>query len=82
MPHSGPHFSTFWCVSMPKCSILGPLGARLGPKMAPKIVQVAPKCRTKLNNANLFCRLVSKIAFGALLGTILIDLGWFFDEFC
>ena len=24
MPHSGPHFSTFWRVLMPKCSILGP----------------------------------------------------------
>ena len=45
MPHSGPHFSIFWRVLMPKCSILGPLGAQLGLKMAPKIAQVAPKIR-------------------------------------
>ena len=49
MPHSGPHFSIFWRVLMPKCSILGPLAAQLRPKMATKIAQVAPKRLQKLS---------------------------------
>ena len=37
MPHSGPYFSTFWRVLMPKCSILGPPWRLTGSQMATKI---------------------------------------------
>ena len=78
MPHSGPHFLRFWCDFVPKSSILGAPWRPAGPKMAPKIAQVAPKAR----NGPLYApppggswkRLASKIAFGTLLGTILSDL--------
>ena len=45
MPHSGPHFLRFWCDLVPKSSILGAPWRPAGPKMAPKIAQVAPKAR-------------------------------------
>ena len=45
MPHSGPHFLSFWCDSVPKNSISGAPWRPAGPKMAPKIAQVAPKAR-------------------------------------
>ena len=45
MPHSGLHFLRFWCDLTPKSSILGAPWPPAGPKMAPKIAQVAPKAR-------------------------------------
>ena len=41
MPHSGPHYLRFWCDLVPKSSILGAPWRPAGPKMAPKIAQVA-----------------------------------------
>ena len=85
MPHSGPHFSIFWRVLMPKCSILGPLAAQLRPKMATKIAQVAPIMLKKIDTGppwdRSWTRAVSRITFGAFLGTILVDLGWIFHDF-
>ena len=43
MPHSGPHFLRFWCVLVPKSLILGAPWRPVGPKMAPKIAQMALK---------------------------------------
>ena len=43
MPHSGPDFSIFWCVFMPKCSILAPPWGPAGLQMGPQITQVVPK---------------------------------------
>ena len=43
MPHSGFHFLRFWCDLVPKSSILGAPWRPAGPKMAPKIAQVAEK---------------------------------------
>ena len=51
MPHSGLHFLRFWCDLMPKSSILGTPWRPAGPKMAPKIAQVAPKCFKNLGGA-------------------------------
>ena len=49
------------------------------PKMAPRIVQMVPKGDPKGCGLVTFWvsqnRLASKIAFGALLGTILVDFG-------
>ena len=85
MPHSAPHFLTFWRVLMPKCSILGAPWRPAGPKMAPKIAQVAPiiwilwkALAPFLATSN---QLAPKVAFGALLGTILVDSGWILHEF-
>ena len=43
MPHSGPHFSTFWCDLVPKSSILGAPWRPAGYQMAPKLAQVVIK---------------------------------------
>ena len=43
MPHSGPHFSTFWDDLVQKYSILGAPWRPAGHQMATKIAQVAPK---------------------------------------
>ena len=45
IPHSGPHFSTFWDALVPKCSILGAPWRPAGSQMAAKITQEAPKHR-------------------------------------
>ena len=85
MPHSGPHFSTFLCVLMPKRSILGSPWRPAGHQMATQSAQVSPKASKKVSGALTFCgpgkRLASNITFGAFLGTILVDLGWILDEF-
>ena len=49
MPHSGPHFSTFWRVLMPKLRIFGPPWRPAGHQMTPNIAQVAPKRLQKLS---------------------------------
>ena len=58
MPHSGPHFSSFWHDLMPKCSILEPPWRPAGSQMAPKIDQMAPKMG----------------GFNVYAGTVLADL--------
>ena len=67
MPHSGPHFSTFWHDLMPKCSILGPPWRPAGSQMAPKIAQVAPKWRLKNSPLRFtrppFYRVAPKVPF-------------------
>ena len=84
MPHSGPHFSTFWRILVPKRSILGPPWRPAGPQKAPRIAQVAPKGSKKASGALTFCgpgkRLASNITFGAFLGTIFVDLGWILND--
>ena len=73
MPHSGPHFLRFWCDLVPKSSILGAPWRPAGPKMAPKIAQVAPKYLKKIHGAKILSswnRLDPRIAFGTFLGTI------------
>ena len=81
MPHSGPHFLRFWCDLVPKSLILGAPWRPAGPKIAPKIAQVAPKCFKNLVGGPPWDRSknrpASKIAFGTLLGTI----SWIFDGF-
>ena len=52
MPHSGPHFLRFWCDLVPKSSILGAPWRPAGPKMAPKIAQVASKLVPELLRRN------------------------------
>ena len=85
MPHSGPHFSTFWRVLMPKCSILGPPCRPAGSQMAPRIAQVAPKASARTKAALNFWasqnQSISKFRFGPFLGTILFDLGLIFHDF-
>ena len=79
MPHSGPHFLRFWCDLVPKSSILGAPWRPAGAKMAPKIAEVAQQLHPFLKPVAVFLetwnRLASKVAFGVLLGTILVDFG-------
>ena len=86
MPHSGRHFLRFQCDLVPKSSILGAPWRPAGPKMAPKIAQVAQKLHPFLKPVAAFLetwnRLASKVAFGTFLGTILVDFGWFWEGFC
>ena len=75
MPHSGPHFSTFWRVLMPNCGFWDPPGAQLGTKWRPK----SPKWRQKGPNrvgwaAHIGAQLPGSFS-GALLGTLLVDFG-------
>ena len=83
-PFLGPHFLTFWSFLVPKCWSLGPQWRSANAKMAPKIAQVAPKWSPILKDAlalwPTWNRLVSKFSFGVLLGTILAEFGWIFDE--
>ena len=85
MPHSGPHFSTFWRVLMPKCSILGPPWRPAGAPMAPKIAQVAPKSlkksiRLEHTFADLFPRSLSERSWAPFWS--IWDGFWMnFDEF-
>ena len=85
MPHSGSDFLRFWCDLVPKSSILGAPWRPAGYQMAPKIAQMARKGRCTHLYApppgGSWNRPASKIAFGTLLGTTLIDLGWIWDEF-
>ena len=64
---------------MRKRSILGAPWRPAGAQMAPKIAQVAPQWHPFLKRAAAFLetwnRLASKVAFGAFLGTILVDFG-------
>ena len=80
MPHSGPHFLSFWCDLVPKSLILGAPWRPAGHQMAPKIAQVAPKTHQKsisqCYQEPLWKRSPSRSAFGALLGTILVDFEW------
>ena len=85
MPHSGPHFSTFWRILVPKRSILGPPWRPAGHKMTPKVAQAALKWHPFLKDGGAFFvtrnRLAPKVAFGALLGIILLDFGSMLHEF-
>ena len=80
MPHSGPHFLRFWCDLVPKSSILRAPWRPAGPKMAPKIAQVAPKVCKKVSGWKTFWgssnQFAPKVAFGAFLGTISSDFWW------
>ena len=85
MPHSGPHFSTFWRVLMPKCSILGPPWRPAGHQMAPKIAQRRPN-----GSRNSKCTPPGTVPATDLLQRpcldrfpvpIWIDLGWIFHDF-
>ena len=81
MPHSGPHFSTFWDDSVPKSSILGVPWRPAGPKMAPKICQVAPKWHPFLKDALAVLRVVPLwLPFGSLLAPF-GALGIIFHDF-
>ena len=77
MHHCGLHFLRFWCDFVPKSLILGAPWRPAGPKMAPKITQMAPKARHGPLYApppgGSWNRQFSKIAFGTLLGTISSD---------
>ena len=53
MPHSGPHFLRCWCDLVPKSSILGAPWRPVGPKMAPKIAQVAQKRAPKVKISHI-----------------------------
>ena len=48
MPHSGPHFSIFWRVLIPKCSILGPPCRPAASQNGAQNRQVASKSMKKL----------------------------------
>ena len=65
--------------------MLGAQWRPAGAKIAPKIAQVVPKMLQKLSRAILgrisSYELAPKVAFRALLGTILVDLGCFLHEF-
>ena len=54
MSHSGPHFSTFWRVLMPKCSILGPPWRPAVTKSTPKIAKVVPKMASENSRGNYY----------------------------
>ena len=83
------HFGVSWCQ---KARFWDPLGAQLATKWPPK----SPKWRQNASQFLVpgwpFSWLISKVTFGALLGTILVDFGtpvtpkslifaWFFDTF-
>ena len=80
-PLLGGYFCGFGHALTPRCSILGPPWRLAGSQMAPKIAQVVPKMLQKLSRAVLgrisSYELAPKVAFGALLGTMLVDLGCF-----
>ena len=65
------------------CDFWGPLGSD-GAQNGAKIAQVVPKYRKKTlpgpPKDGSWNRLASRIAFGALLDTILVDFGWILDE--
>ena len=65
---------------MRKRSILGAPWRPAGHQLTPEIAQVAPKWHPFLKDGASFLetwnKLAAKVAFGALLGTILVDLGW------
>ena len=75
-----PTFHTSWCQN---ARFWDTLGAQRCPKWHPKW----PKWRQNAQisgGAPKYCsrnRLDPKVAFGALLGIILLDLGWSFDKF-
>ena len=63
MPHSGPHFSTFWRDLAPKRSILGPHWRPAGSQMAPKIAQVAPQVCKKVSRLEHYLRILERTCF-------------------
>ena len=78
----GHYFYRFWDDLVPKSSILrGPWRAVV-PKIAPQIGQVAPKWLSKSSLGTVWVwsgdPSSPKVAFGALLGTILVDFGSLF----
>ena len=85
MPHSGCHFLRFWRILVPKLSILGHPWRPAGHQMTPKIAQVAPKSFKKsirrCSQEPFWRRPASRIPFGELLGTILVDFGRISNEF-
>ena len=92
MPHSGPHFSIFWCVFIPKCSILAPPWRPAGLQMGPQIAQVAPKGRHFHLYGDAFFRIHFRDRFRRApghrfhrfwmdLGWIFMNFGWIWDEF-
>ena len=78
MSHSGCHVLRFWRTLVPKLLILGPLWRTIVTKMPPKIAQMVSKRVCRAPGVDTFWgsqnRLASKIAFGALLGTIWLIL--------
>ena len=54
MPHSGCHVLRFWCILVPKCLILGSLGAQSCPKWCPRSSKWCPKGIQKAVALSLF----------------------------
>ena len=80
MPHLGRYFCDFWHTLIPKCLTLGPCWRPAGHQMAAQIAQVAQKYLKNLGGGPPWDRSwnepASNVALEALLGTILVDLGW------
>ena len=85
MPHSRPHFSIFWCVFIPKCSILAPPWRPAGFQMGAQIAQVAPKGRHFHLYGDAFFRINFRDRFrrapGQRFHRFWMDLGWIFMIF-
>ena len=75
MPHSGPHFLRFWCDLVSKSSILGSPWRPAGPKMAPKIVQVALKMVSENSRADYIAPTCFQDRFRSSPGRHLVDFG-------
>ena len=78
-PFLAPHFLTFWSSLASKFLILRPQWRPAWAQMAPRITQMASEIR---NVSETFVsswvnsgRLASRITFGALPGTLLVDVG-------
>ena len=85
MPHSGPHFLSFWCDLVPKSSILGAPWRPAGPKMATKIAQMAPKWCIILSPALAFLQTCFRDRFWSAPGHhffgFLMDFDPLFKDF-
>ena len=66
---------------MPKSLILRAPGAQLGAKCQATSSKLLQKGTNNLVGGSTWNRLALEIAFGRLLGTVLVDLGWILDEF-
>ena len=86
MPFSGPHFSTFKSVLMPKCSIQGAPWRPGGSQMAPQIAEVTPKWRKFLNDGPAFLPTCFQGRFrtvpGHQFGWFWMDFGWILKTVC
>ena len=86
MPHSGPHFLRFWCDLAAKSSIFLAPWRQAGPKMAPKIAQVAPKWHHFHLYALAFLQTCFRDRFWSAPGHhffgLLIDFDPLFKDFC